>query len=402
MIELKDDEQAMLDGHYGTGAQIAMKIQVAIGDAYDAPHMVPVTRTHVALSNQEADLWFAEKLVAGGAHCRVRPTVNPSFNWRQLSKVTTIRPEDEAIVKRTHRAYTDIGAIMTYDCTPYLERNVPRYREVISFSESSATPFVNSVYGARSNRESAQSALCAAITGVTPLYGYLLEENRRGQVLVDVQADMSDDFAYQMLGYFTPRLTGFRIPVFEGLHQPSKEALMNLGAELNTGGNVAMYHIVGFTPEAATREEAFQGHDDYETVTVTQADLDAMRKELTAPDGAIDFALFGCPHLTIDQITTIAEMVRGRDLAVPLFAMTSALTFDLAREMGYLDQIEAAGGHIFSNTCMDQPCWEFLYGKRGVTESPKCAYYTKRRNMEFVITELENAVASALTGEVVR
>lgn len=402
MIELKDDEQAMLDGQYGTGAQIAMKIQVAIGDAYDAPHMVPVTRTHVALSNQEADLWFAEKLVAGGAHCRVRPTVNPSFNWRQLKKVTTIRPEDEAIVKRTHRAYTDIGAIMTYDCTPYLERNVPRYREVISFSESSATPFVNSVYGARSNRESAQSALCAAITGVTPLYGYLLEENRRGQVLVDVQADMSDDFAYQMLGYFTPRLTGFRIPVFEGLHQPSKEALMNLGAELNTGGNVAMYHIVGFTPEAATREEAFQGHDDYETVTVTQADLDAMRKELTAPDGAIDFALFGCPHLTIDQITTIAEMVRGRDLAVPLFAMTSALTFDLAREMGYLDQIEAAGGHIFSNTCMDQPCWEFLYGKRGVTESPKCAYYTKRRNMEFVITELENAVASALTGEVVR
>lgn len=402
MIELRDDEQAMLDGHYGTGAQIAMKIQVAIGDAYDAPHMVPVTRTHVALSNQEADLWFAEKLVAGGAHCRVRPTVNPSFNWRQLKKVTTIRPEDEAIVKRTHRAYTDIGAIMTYDCTPYLERNVPRYREVISFSESSATPFVNSVYGARSNRESAQSALCAAITGVTPLYGYLLEENRRGQVLVDVQADMSDDFAYQMLGYFTPRLTGFRIPVFEGLHQPSKEALMNLGAELNTGGNVAMYHIVGFTPEAATREEAFQGHDDYETVTVTQADLDAMRKELTAPDGAIDFALFGCPHLTIDQITTIAEMVRGRDLAVPLFAMTSALTFDLAREMGYLDQIEAAGGHIFSNTCMDQPCWEFLYGKRGVTESPKCAYYTKRRNMEFVITELENAVASALTGEVVR
>lgn len=402
MIELRDDEQAMLDGQYGTGAQIAMKIQVAIGDAYDAPHMVPVTRTHVALSNQEADLWFAEKLVAGGAHCPVRPTVNPSFNWRQLKKVTTIRPEDEAIVKRTHRAYTDIGAIMTYDCTPYLERNVPRYREVISFSESSATPFVNSVYGARSNRESAQSALCAAITGVTPLYGYLLEENRRGQVLVDVQADMSDDFAYQMLGYFTPRLTGFRIPVFEGLHQPSKEALMNLGAELNTGGNVAMYHIVGFTPEAATREEAFQGHDDYETVTVTQADLDAMRKELTAPDGAIDFALFGCPHLTIDQITTIAEMVRGRDLAVPLFAMTSALTFDLAREMGYLDQIEAAGGHIFSNTCMDQPCWEFLYGKRGVTESPKCAYYTKRRNMEFVITELENAVASALTGEVVR
>ena len=402
MIELTADEQEMLDGRDGPGAQTAMKIQVAIGDAYDAPYMVPVTRTHVALSNQEADLWFAEKLVAGGARCRIRPTVNPSFNWRQLSKVTTIRPEDEAIVKRTHAAYTDIGAIMTYDCTPYLERNVPRYKEVISFSESSATPFVNSVYGARSNRESAQSALCAAITGVTPLYGYLLDENRRGEVLVDVQADMSNDFDYQLLGYFTPRRTGFRIPVFEGLHHPSKEALMNLGAELNTGGNVALYHIVGFTPEAGTREEAFQGHTDYETVTITQSDLDTMRDELTAPYGSIDFALFGCPHLTIDQITIIADMVRGHQLAVPLFAMTSALTYDLAAEMGYLEQIQSAGGHIFSNTCMDQPCWEFLYGKRGVTESPKCAYYTKRRNMEFVITELENAVSAALTGEVRR
>ena len=175
---------------------------------------------------------------------------------------------------------------------------------------------------------------------------------------------------------------------------------MNLGAELNTGGNVALYHIVGFTPDARTREEAFGGRTDYETVVVTQSDLDGMRARLTAPYGKIDFALFGCPHLTIDQITTIAGMVRGRRLAVPLFAMTSSLTYDLAREMGYLDEIERAGGEIFSNTCMDQPCWEFLYGKRGVTESPKCAYYTKRRDMEFVITELENAVQGALDGEV--
>lgn len=399
-MRLTEEEQRMLDGDYGVGTATAMKIQAAIGEAMDAPYMVPVTRTHVALSNQEADLWFVEKLVSGGATCRVRPTVNPSFNWEQLSKVTTLRPEDEAIVHRTHDAYTRIGAIMTYDCTPYLERNVPRYREVISFSESSATPFVNSVYGARSNRESAQSALCAAVTGVTPYYGYLLDENRYGEVLVDVQADMDDDFDYQLLGYFVPSVIGFKIPVFEGLQHPSKEALMNLGAQLNTGGNVALYHIVGFTPDARTREEAFGGRTDYETVVITQADLDGMRARLTAPYGKIDFALFGCPHLTIDQITTIADMVRGRRLTVPLFAMTSSLTYDLAREMGYLADIQQAGGEIFSNTCMDQPCWEFLYGKRGVTESPKCAYYTKRRDMDFVITELENAVQGALDGEV--
>lgn len=401
-MKLTATEQQMLDGEFGAGAQLAMKVQVAVGDAYGAPYMVPITRTHVALSNQEADLWFAEKMVGLGATCRVRPTTNPSFNWEQMRRVTDIDPVDEETVKRTHAAYCKLGALMTYDCTPYQERNVPIFGEVIAFSESSATPYVNSVYGARTNRESAQSALCAAITGVVPYYGYLLDENRLGQALVHVDAEMADDFDYQLLGYVTPKFTGFKLPVFEGLDHPSPAALKNLCAQLNTGGNVAMFHIVGVTPEAHTREQAFGGREPELEVTITQADLDAMRAELTAPYGPIDFALFGCPHLSIDQITTIASMVEGRQLAVPLFAMTSSLTYDLAENMGYLDTIRAAGGEIFSNTCMDQPVWKFLEGKTGVTESPKCAYYTKRRGMDFVITELENAVTGALTGAVQR
>jgi len=398
-MKLKAEEQAMLDGKYGPGTQLAMKVLVAIGEAYDAPYMVPVTRTHVALSNQEADLWFAERLAEGGAYCRVRPTVNPSFNWKQCEAFTHVEAEDLSIVKRTHAAYTKLGAIMTYDCTPYLERNVPRFGEIISFSESSATPFVNSVYGARTNREAAQSALCSAVTGVTPYYGYLLDENRAGDVLVHVEADMEDDFDYQMLGYFAPRKTGFGVPVFEGLKNPSKEALMNLGAQLNTGGNVALYHIVGFTPEAPTREAAFQGKKPKKEVTITRADLETMRKELTAPGGKIDFALYGCPHFTIDQVTTIAEMVKGKKLAVPMFIMTSSLTKNLAEKMGYEKIIREAGGWIIDDTCMDQPCWKFLYGKRGITDSPKCAYYTKRRQMDFVLAPLKDSVEAALAGK---
>lgn len=389
----------MLDGKYGEGTQLAMKVLVAIGEAYDAPYMVPVTRTHVALSNQEADLWFAERLANGGAKCRVRPTVNPSFNWRACEEFTSIEPEDLSIVKRTHAAYTKLGAIMTYDCTPYLERNVPRFGEIISFSESSATPFVNSVYGARTNREAAQSALCSAVTGVTPYYGFLLDENRAGEVLVHVEAEMKDDFDYQMLGYLVPRKTGFAVPVFEGLENPTKESLMNLGAELNTGGNVALYHIIGFTPEAKTQADAFQGKAPKKEVTVTREELSAMREELSAPRGKIDFALYGCPHFTIDQVTTIAEMVKGRKLAVPMFIMTSSLTKNLAEKMGYDETIHEAGGYIIDDTCMDQPCWKFLYGKKGITDSPKCAYYTKRRQMDFIIAPLEDTVEAALKGE---
>lgn len=399
-MELTKEEQRMLDGAYGPGTALAMKIQVAIGEAFNAPRMVPVTRTHVALSNQEADLWFVEKLVAGGAVCRVSPTVNPGFDLEYFQCITTVEPEDEAIIRRTRAAYKAIGATLTYDCTPYLQQNIPRFGEVVSYSESSATPFINSVYGARTNREAAQSALCAAVTGVTPLYGYLLDENRKGEVLVRVEADMKSDFDYQMLGYFTPEKTGFKIPVFTGLENPTPEALMNLGAQLNTGGNVAIYHIVGVTPEARTIEDAFHGEKPTEEVVITNEDLKGMRERLTDQGGKIDFALYGCPHFTIRQVTTVANLVKGKKLAVPLWIMTSSLTKELAARMGLLDILKEAGGDIVADTCMDQPCWKFLYGKKGITDSPKCAYYTKRRNMQFVITNLEESVEAALRGEI--
>jgi len=396
---LNEEEKAMLAGDFGAGVALAMKIQVAIGEAYEAEKMVPVTRTHVALSNQEADLWFAEKLVRGGATCRVSPTVNPGFNLEYFKNITTISAEDEAIITRTRVAYKTLGATLTYDCTPYLEKNVPRFGEITAYSESSATPYINSVYGARSNREAAQSALCAAVTGRVPLYGYLLTEKRKGEILVEVEADMKTDFDYQMLGYFTPKKTGFKIPVFRGALNPTPAGLMNLGAQLNTGGNVAMYHIVGFTPEAPTLEAAFQGDKPLETVRVTNADLQEMQRLLSEAGGKIDFALFGCPHFSITQVGRVAELVSGRRLAVPLWIMTSSLTKELAKRMGYLETLNAAGGDLVEDTCMDQPSWKFLNGKKGITDSPKCAYYTKRRNISFVIRELDECIQASLVGQ---
>ena len=399
-MKLNQEQTDMLNGKYGEGVQLAMKIQFAIGEAYDAPYMVPVTRTHVALSNQEADLWFAEKLVKLGAKCKVSPTVNPGFNIDFFKKRGCLDKEDEDIMRRTHEAYKALGATLTYNCTPYMEKNVPKFGEVISFSESSATPYVNSVYGARSNREAAQSALCAAITGYVPYYGYLLDENRKGEVLVKVEADMSDPFKYRLLGYLVPEIIGFKIPVFTGIENPSPEALRNLGAELNTGGNVAIYHIVGFTPEAKTIEEAFGGKKPERTIVITEEDLQKMNDKLSDETGKIDFALFGCPHFSIEDVKNLVEAVNGRKLAVPLFMMVSPTTKDLAKKMGLLEEIQKCGGDIVEETCMDQPCWKFLYGKKGVTDSPKCAYYTKRRNMEFVIRNIKDCVEAAVRGEI--
>ena len=221
-MELTPEERDMLAGKYGKGAATAMKIQVAIGESFHAKRMLPITRAHVALSNQEADLWFAEKLLSGGARCKIPPTVNPGFCLAYFKATGKVTEAYASLMQRTHEAYKALGAILSYNCTPYLQTNVPYFGEIVAFSESSATPYVNSVWGARSNREASQSALCAAITGVVPEYGLLLDENRYGDILVDVQAGIKSDFDYQLLGYMGKKI-GNGIPVFKGLpsaHHP--------------------------------------------------------------------------------------------------------------------------------------------------------------------------------------
>ena len=403
-MNLTQVEQDMLDGKQGEAVAMAMKVQVATGEAFGATRMVPITRAHVALSNQDADTWFAEKMAKAGGKCKIAPTVNPGFSLEYFSgqskSMAAMTEQDLNMMRRTHNAYKQLGAILSYNCTPYLGSNIPQFKEVIAFSESSATPYVNSVWGARTNRESSLSALCAAITGLVPEYGLLLDENRKGDILVEVEAAMKNDFDYQMLGYMGKKI-GVGIPVFVGLgKRPTPEALMNLGAELNTSGAYGMYHIVGVTPEAPTLEAAFGGKKPARKVVITDQDLKQLRDAISHEPGRIDFALFGCPHFSLNQIQQVANMVQGKKLAVDLWIMTSADTKRLAERMGIKKILNDAGADLVEETCSDQPCWHFLKGKIGVTESPKCAYYPKKRGIEFVIRDLETCVQAALKGEV--
>lgn len=398
---LTKDQQELLDGKYGKGAQLAMKVQVAVGESFEAKRMVPITRAHVALSNQDADRWLAEKMADLGAVCRIPPTVNPGFCLSYFKSRDLVSDEEYDLMKRTEDAYRKIGAVLSYNCTPYIDTNVPNFGEIIAFSESSATPYVNSVWGARSNREGANSALFAAITGYVPEYGLLLDENRKGNILVDVQADMKDDYSYHMLGMCGKKI-GHGIPVFTGLPKHiSSEALRNLGAQLNTSGAYDMYHIVGFTPEAPDLETAFGGKEPLRTVTITDEDL---REAETAcsieGNRPIDYVMFGCPHFTLKETQYITDYLKGRMLKKPIYILTSSHVLQMAQRMGLAEQLEAIGAHIVPDTCPDQPCWEFLRGKIGVTESPKCAYYPQRRGRFFVVRELDACLEAALTGEV--
>ena len=401
---LTDYEQQMLDGKFGKGVAEAMKIQVAVGEAFGAERMVEISRAHEAFASYESCLWFLELLANLGAHCRVPTTCNPVFDADYLESVGIPVPEEDKIpLKRTMVARRKLGIIQTDSCTPYLQDNIPRFGEIIGFSESSATTYVNAVCGARSHRESANSALAAGITGRVPIYGLLLEENRKGDMLVRVEATLKDDFDYHLLGYALGKEVGTGIPVFTGMSslRPSPAELTSLGAQLATSGAVAMYHIVGVTPEAPDLEAAVGGNSPKREITITDADLRKTQELISEQGGKIDFVMFGCPHYNLSQVQDVARLLEGKTIkkGVELWVLTSFSTKELARRIGLLDIINQAGGHIIANTCSDMMCWERLYkGKVGITDSPKAYYYNLHRGINFVLKRRSECIEAALKG----
>ncbi|MCG8633653.1 MAG: aconitase X catalytic domain-containing protein [Desulfobacterales bacterium] len=400
---LTQEEQAMLDGAQGDGTAEAMRLLVRLGESMNAQKMVPISRAHTSAVHYPSDIWYTTKLIRGGAKCKIPPTINPLYDLDYFEKIGKPDPAGEKdLVNKARDIYCRLGVIPTYSCTPELDINVPRTGEFVAFAESSATPYVNAVCGARSNRESAKTALAAAITGRTPLYGYLLDENRRGTVLVKVDAPVRTGLDYNLAGYAIGEKMGAGVPVITGLPEnPMPEELLNLGTQLATSSSVAMYHIPGVTPEAPDVETAFHGRPVPGTITVTRADLEGVKEKLSCARGPIEYVMVGCPHYTLGQVIRVAEQIKGRKVHpdVTLWILTSSRTRELAEKMGYLGAIEQAGGHVIAGTCFDFPCYYTLYsGKSGVTDSAKAAFYTPRMKMDFNLETRKRCIEIALNG----
>jgi predicted aconitase len=398
-MHLTREEERILQGEFGEGTQKAMELLVAIGDAYNAEKMIPISRAHAASSGQEGDLYFVELLANGGARCKVPTSTNPVYDIEYFDELFEI-PKDEAdVARRVMEAYKRVGAILSWSCIPYMAENIPFYGETVAFSESSATPYVNSVIGARTNREAAQSALAAGVISKTPEYGLHFKENRKGTHLISVEASLKDEFDYTLLGYCVGKQIGYGIPVLTGISKrPSTEDLINFCAMSNVSGAISMFHISGFTVEASTVEEAFQGDVSKDRITVSEHELKQAYDELQTTSGKIDFVMLGCPHYTLRQLEETARLLNGKKIhdGVSFWVCTSATTKVLAERNGYVSTIEKAGGHVVVDTCIDEPCWIAYKRKVGMTDSPKCAYY--RRFKEARVERLRDCVEAAVKG----
>jgi predicted aconitase len=387
-MKLTGEEQAMLDGAMGPGTQKAMQILVTLGDIYGAEKMVSLDHVHVAsgtvistgFGGVKLVEWFAEN----GAVTRCTATVNPSsldpVRWKELG----IPQEFYDWQIRLTAAYEKMNVIATHCCTPYLLGLVPRIGEYMSSGESSAIAMYNGFFGARTNRQGCPSSLASAITARAPLYGLLLDENRHGEVLIHVEAQCETPHDFSSLGYFAGKICAKRIPVFTGLDHVNIDNCKMMSAAMNTSGAVAHFHIVGKTPEAPTVEAALGGKKASEEHRFTQKDKEAVEEKLNAnkESGPLDMVVFGCPHVSLDQVREIAGLIKGRRFApsVTFEVLASEALKALCDRQGYTKAIEDAGGMILVRTCPTcYPLGEIIAEERGIrslaTDSAKMAHY---------------------------
>jgi predicted aconitase len=294
---------------------------------------------------------------------------------------------------RVLEAFSRMGIIATATCTPYLVGNVPHFGQHISWAESSAVCYSNSVIGARTNREGGPSALAAALTGKTPEYGYHMDENRHGEVLFEVTTPISGTDQFGVLGKaIGDRLgeLGKKIPYITGIPSATVEELKSFCASVATYGGTALFHMEGVTPEWNKYPKPSELKRE-----ITQVALDQARTDLTDEDIEIDFVSIGCPHASIYEISHLAQLLEGKKVTKEFWITTGRPTKRIADEAGYTRIIEESGAKFAADTCcVVAPISGRFKGM--MVDSAKACYYARgRHKFGIKIGTIEECVAEA-------
>jgi len=390
-VHLTREEEALLSGADGRAAQKSMQILVALGEIYGAERLVRVTSVQVSGVSYknlgDAGVEFLNELAKDG-RARVKTTMNPAgmslTDWESQGISSAFAKKQLEVID----AYRRLGLEVTCTCTPYLAGNEPRFGEHIAWGESSAVVYANSVLGARTNREGGPSALAASLTGRTPLYGLHLDEGRRPTLRVDIEAPLESPEDFSAMGYFAGKAVKDGIPFFTRVKSAGLEELKTLSAALASSGGVAMFYMDGVTPEAAA------GTCEVEAITFTSKDL-AETEAMLNDEGTPDFVSVGCPHCSLAEVKTIAELLKGKKVTKEFWVCCSREVKRLSDEAGYSRQVERSGAKFATDTCMVvAPIEELGYGIVA-TNSAKACHYLRNGGAKVRFMSLEDCVMEA-------
>ena len=405
-MKLTEEELAWTQNEFGAAKGMATRILAEMGRVLGADRLIPITSAHIdgCLYHGDSGVVFAEKLVEGGGQVVVPTSLNVGSIDERKPEQILFKGNKREMASRLMQAYRAMGCKPTWTCAPYQVGYRPQKGEDIGWAESNAVVFANSVLGAQTNRYGDFLDICAAITGRVPRYGLHIAENRFATVVLDTSG-LSDQLKensslYPVLGAWLGLNIGTEIGVFDGLPQNvSDDALKGLGAAAASTGAVALFHVTGRTPEAATLDEALGHKVPKQVVKLTPSLLNQARQRLstTTHGDRLDVVSLGSPHYSITEIEHFESLRDGRQLAVPVYINTSRFMLALLDNKGMVERMEAAGVRFITDTCI--VVTPILREAGGVllTDSGKFATYTPpNTGYEVAFASAEECVESAV------
>jgi hypothetical protein len=366
-VHLSKEEEKALSGERGEALATAYRILVAIGESTDADKLVPVEWAHVSGVNYntigDSGVQFLERLSRDGRFI-TKTTINP-MGFDPL-KVNELKLKQEFISNQNKiiDAYSRMGAEKSFTCIPYEVFQLPPKGTDVSFAESNAAIYANSIAHLRTNKESALSAFASALTGKAPHSELRLEEMRKPDKCIKVNSEIENELDYGLLGYYTGKVAN-NVVAFDGIKLTERRNAKALSAALGTSGSCGMFTV---------------GDCDGETVEFGKEETMRVMDELNTSEKG-DIIILGSPQLGVDDLSLLASMVEGRKFRKRSLIFCARAAYETATKIGYAGTIEGAGGELLCDCCT---CLTPLVDRNDVdsvmTNSIKGAYYLNNSN----------------------
>jgi predicted aconitase len=429
-MTLTQEEQDILNGSQGPVMAKVLKTIVMHGELFGAERLADCGGApHTSLYTGSA--WVApvldmfEEIADAGLKAFAPYTVNPMpidlYTVGRDPVKRAMELDAYALQIRLIQVHTRLGAVPLnkWSCACYVPEvgNSPEPGTVVTWAESSAVNYGNSVLGVRVNRMATGMEILCAIVGKVPVFGVLIDEGRKAQWHIDVR--LSEEPHWGALGGAIGTKMVEQIPYITGIDQwigmedgkPDLVAMGKLkamGSATASSGAVGLYHVENVTPEAIDQERDLL-LDDYQTYVIDDAEYKRVRDTFQNlwldPKGDPTTVYIGCPHNTyaemVDWSSNLLDGLRdaGQEkFAIPVVMASSPVVKDKLLDqhpLMYRDMMRA--GTQFTTICT--PAYQGLKGMadvdRGVTNSNKARFYSRLR-----LYDDADLVQIAMTGKV--
>lgn len=408
-MELTPEQLAVLNGEQGEAMAKVMKTLVMYGEAFGATKMVPVTSkmghlvTSFGLKVMSPVYDLMDQLIDAGVMSKQKFSVDPKPLDKNVPSDFLKNVVFNKFMYSKQKSYDEqlrkLGLVSdsAYTCTCYMDEvgNTPEKGDVLSWAESSAVVFANSVLGARCNRNSGIIELFGSIVGCVPYFGLVTDEGRKATWVVEVKTTKKPEA--QVLGSAIGMKVMEDVPYIKGLNEwigtelddDTKAYLKDFGAATASNGAVGLYHIANLTPEAVEMGESLVV-ENAKTYVIDDAELERVKASYPVmwkdKDATPKLCFVGCPHLSLAQLKEWTDNVcnelkkNGRTkVSVPTVFTAAPAVCEEFKKTEYAARLEATGV-VLSYICplmyMNNPLAKKM---PVITNSNKLRTYTTSR-----------------------